>query len=169
MSDSLTTGQLTCILSTNCATRPLFLGVYPCDLLPKRYISKRPALVVANTDKNGMPGEHWVGVYLSMDSVSYFDPYGLGPHNQYIREFLERNGNTILCNNFQLQPLGSDACGKYVATYLCYRAMEKTLGDYLNAFQNCVDVDHCVRDTFRRLFGNVKTCRFGQRCKPAVL
>ncbi len=36
-----------------------FLGVLPCDYLPKTPLKDLPAMVIFNTDPSTEPGQHW--------------------------------------------------------------------------------------------------------------
>ncbi len=37
-----------------------FLGVLPCDYLPKTPLKDLPAMVIFNTDPSTEPGQHWL-------------------------------------------------------------------------------------------------------------
>src|SRR3989442_13513164 len=43
-----------------------FLGVFSIDRLPLKLPSRRPLLLVRNTDPHDKPGEHWVVLYIDI-------------------------------------------------------------------------------------------------------
>ncbi len=49
-----------------------FLGVLPCDYLPKTPLKVLPAMVIFNTDPSTEAGQHWLAVYVNKDGVSCF-------------------------------------------------------------------------------------------------
>lgn len=48
-------------LSTNKYTKNYFKGVFSLDKIPK-FITRRPATLVVNTDKASQPGTHWLAI-----------------------------------------------------------------------------------------------------------
>ena len=57
-----------------------FLGVRPCDQLPKTIIRKLPAMLVINTHPSYMPGEHWLAIYITENKHGlFFDSFGHSP------------------------------------------------------------------------------------------
>jgi len=67
---------------------PKFAGVIAADQildLPK----KLPMGFVMNKDASDEPGSHWIGVYISGDSVEYFDPLAEPPSKRTIKDIHE--------------------------------------------------------------------------------
>ena len=100
-----------------------FLDVYPCDLLPRKLITRRPTGIVVNTHPHTMPGEHWLAVYLPTNGPGeFFDPYGVDPDNPRIPEtitaFLWRQGREIIFQQKQLQHPSSATCGYHCVFFL---------------------------------------------------
>lgn len=122
-------------LGSNKYTKKYFKGVFPLDRIP-RIISKRPALLVVNTDKSNRPGRHWVAIYLpSKGNPEYFDSYGLKPiHKEFIKFFKRQNFTKILHNEMQLQDFLSTVCGQYCCVYLLNRAKNKTLQQFIKKY-----------------------------------
>ena len=112
---------------------PLFHGVFPIDQLPK---CSNGAYVV-NTAKSNHPGEHWVAVYMSGNTVDYFDSYGGKPSSRLKRWWGNRQ---CTYNPVPLQSPLTSACGQYCIYYLIHRCRGITLDEMLLDF--CADVDH---------------------------
>lgn len=108
--------QLDTILSLHMCTASSYVGTFASDQLPRRIRSTLPALYIANTDIQALPGSHWVCIWFSVDkSAYYFDSYGLHPSfwNKWLINFLNDNSKRWLYNYRQLQSLHSDICGKW--------------------------------------------------------
>ncbi len=74
--------QIERILRNDAKCRPLFLGVFPKDLLPQ--VDQTPILIVCNTDPHDKPGEHWIAIYVENESYGeYFDSFGLEPTEHF--------------------------------------------------------------------------------------
>ena len=100
-----------------------FLDVYPCDLLPRNLITKRPTGIVVNTHPHTMPGEHWLALYLPAKGPGeFFDSYGVDPDNPRIPEtitaFLWRQGKEIIFQKRQLQNPSAVTCGYHCVFFL---------------------------------------------------
>lgn len=48
-----------------------YSGTYASDTLPTA-----PGYYIVNVDKTGMPGSHWVAVYITSKTAYFFDTYG---------------------------------------------------------------------------------------------
>lgn len=121
-------------LSENIETRKQFKGVFPSDCLPKHKLRK-PAFVVANTDKANQPGTHWVAFYFpKIGKGEYFDSFGHGPINIDFIKFLLRNSSSYIYNKQQLQGDSSNYCGQFCCIYLHYKCVGKTLKQFIKLF-----------------------------------
>jgi hypothetical protein len=108
-----------------------FLGCFSIDELPKK-MKKNDSLVI-NFDKKNMPGSHWVCAVNYLNSVEYFDSYGVAPPKM-ISDFLKTSGKDIRYNSEQIQSLGSILCGYYCCFYIMKRAMGYEPEDILHHF-----------------------------------
>ena len=110
--------QLETILKNTKITNKYFIGVFSSDTIPK--IKKYPHCFVANTDKQGTIGEHWVAFYVpDKNTIEYFDSLGDYP-NPNISAFLNQF-DKILINEKQIQFPFSDVCGHYCVYFLVSR------------------------------------------------
>uniref|UniRef100_A0A803K8S3 Ubiquitin-like protease family profile domain-containing protein n=1 Tax=Xenopus tropicalis TaxID=8364 RepID=A0A803K8S3_XENTR len=96
----------------------MFMGVFPCDLLPRHKVQQKPAAYIVNTDNSQQRGHHWVLIILCDNKNSiFFDSYGLSPENVVFPkdfiQFLKRNSTRITYQNRQLQDTVSSYCGHY--------------------------------------------------------
>ena len=79
-----------------------FLGVYSRDNLPEK--ANSPSSLVANFDKYGEPGSHWIAIFIdNCGDGEYFDPYGLPPLHIEFLNFLQRNTHNLFWNKIPLQ------------------------------------------------------------------
>lgn len=164
--DILDTMQITKNLSSHPATCRYFEGVFALDQLPQQYLSRRPALIVCNTAYSGSPGEHWIGFYAGENDVEYFDSYGCPPSNKAFADFIAINGGSgKLYNTRCLQSMTAATCGKYVMTYLLYRALGLSIDLYLKEFKEGGDSDEMVRLLYKDLFRGALRCLGGQICR----
>lgn len=125
-------------LSKTKKLRKEFKGVFPSDCLPKT-VFKKPAFVVANTDKSNEPGTHWVAFYFPKNGkAEYFDSFGNDPINKEFIKFLQRNStsstSSYITNKKRLQGDFSTNCGQYCCVYLYFRCYGKSLKHFLNKF-----------------------------------
>ena len=105
-----------------------FVGVFPCNKLP-REITSYPSSVVANTDPEGKPGTHWIAFYFDeLGHLDYFDSYGKPPDTYpYLTQFAANNGVSVSFNDRQLQALTSDVCGYYCISFVGMRSRGHSL------------------------------------------
>jgi hypothetical protein len=149
----MNTGQIYCALKTNPITRHQFCGVFASNQLPEE-LSLVPSCLVANTDPDSEPGEHWVAVYRNADgSTDYFDSYGRQPTGA-IKSWLYRTcGGSIRCNHKCLQSPLSSACGQYCVYFLLSKCRGLRLPDIVKCFtKNTLLNDACVVAFVNRYF-----------------
>ncbi len=87
-----------------------FLGVLPCDYLPKTPLKIYP-LWLFLIRIHPEPGQHWA-VYINKDGVScFFDSFGRGPKNpsfpKIVQDFLKNNSIRVQYSNKQIQDFTS--------------------------------------------------------------
>lgn len=154
---SMDTLQLLHLFSGNTA----FLGVYPCDLLPQRHISKRPFGLIVNTHPHTLPGEHWLALYFPSPGYGeFFDSYGRPPDSPdfpaSIVMFLEQQAEKYTFHQRQLQHPSAVTCGQHCAFFL----LNRTKGvDYENILKMYSNAD-IKNDQMVKLF--VKTIKVGR-------
>ena len=103
-----------------------FLGVYSSDTLPNPLEIKPPASLIVNYDPHNMPGSHWVACTINLDTVEWFDSFGLQPdaddlilgHKTNFRKFLSTVCHKLgikkySWNTADLQSLDAQTCGHY--------------------------------------------------------
>lgn len=151
--DVLSTTQITTALSRNKITAPHFIGVFSFDSLPKEYIEKRPGLIVVNTAFSASVGEHWVALFLSANSVEYFDSFGLPPNGDYIMSFIAVNDpfNTYTFNTVPLQSMTATTCGKFAALFLYFRTIGCSIVSFIKLMS--INPDSKARKLYARIFG----------------
>lgn len=97
-----------------------FIGTYPIDKLPKKYINQRPLGLIINLDQSYLPGSHWIALFIDDNNIAwYFDSYGRDINSKYIHEFLVSNKVSILFHNRKkLQGDLSQVCGPYCIYFI---------------------------------------------------
>ena len=106
----MNTIQITRALKQDPTTSKTFCGVFPSDKLPQT-IEKYPCGIVANTDPNDKPGEHWIAMFISFEQKgsskkgSFFDPLGKSPefYGTSFTNFLDKHCDAWGFNSRKLQ------------------------------------------------------------------
>lgn len=104
------------------AHRASFLGVVPCDHLP-RDIRHVPAMLVVNTEPSNAAGAHWLAIYITAERQGYFfDSYGNPPtYSEFpvsIQQFLDHSCSDVVYSTQQIQDHLSTACGQHCLFFL---------------------------------------------------
>lgn len=155
--DGLTLHQ---VMTQDPHAAPLFEGVFAADTLP-RYLHKKPAYFIMNTDPIRKPGQHWLAVSIDCHGRGeYFDSYGQPPYITEHRKFLDRHCKSWRYNHLDLQALDSVVCGQYCVMYLLHKAHGYSLPDFVNMYftDDCNKNDKLVEQMFHRYMKNVKLC-----------
>ena len=115
---------------------PHFAGVFARDQLPASITL--PMGLIANTDPLGMPGKHWVAIYIDEDGFGeYFDSFGFPPLYREFEDFLLKFcPNGFVHNRNILQCLTCITCGQYSTAYLIARFNYINYSEYLTKFTN---------------------------------
>ena len=114
----MNTKQLWQSLTNNCRTVNYFNGVYSYNNLGE--ITKRPKLIICNTDPSYRSGEHWVLFLFNNDnSVDFFDSMGKEPgfYGLEFTNLIEKYSNYFYMIDYQIQPIDSNLCGFYCLSY----------------------------------------------------
>lgn len=150
----MNTSEILSCLQQDRKVAPYIAGVYPRDKLPAA--ETLPSALVANTDVNKGPGQHWVAMYLPSDEEPvYFDSYGLPPQQ---KEFSNYLGETFTYNDVQLQSPLSSACGQYSIFFvamICRGCSMKQIQKLFDT-KNLIENDTVVTEFVNRNY-NLKT------------
>ncbi len=123
------------LLSRSSTTHPYFLGVFPCDRVPRA--RQYPCGFVLNLDGAGEQGIHWVSVFMpNPQQIWYFDSYGFGP-NECILNGLG-GFKKFIRNAYMFQTRKSTNCGYYA----CYFIFKCSQG---------VHIEHVISDLLSKL------------------
>lgn len=116
--------QITQILQNNNLSKNIFRGVYPSNNIPSFY--EYPYCLIANTDRYGEPGTHWIAIYVKdKDNAEYFDSFGEEPNkdiSSYLNQFVNINKNKT-----KIQSIYDNSCGAHVIYYIIQKCQNKTL------------------------------------------
>lgn len=132
---------------------PSFSGVFARDEV--RQIRKMvPMGAIINLDKTGEPGSHWVALYISRDSVEYFDPLGEDPGTDIVADvmaLLKRWRMPTMMkfkiNKIKYQNSRSTTCGYHSMRFLMDRFNGKTF-KFATGFDNSKQGEKKVKETF---------------------
>ena len=157
---ALTTQQLDYLARQDPHLKPIFVGVFASDRLPKQPNLKEPQAYIVNTDPHDKAGSHWISIYTDEGHCEVMDSYGL-PLYWYRSEFFpwidsKFSLKKLTSNSMPLQSLDSNACGHYALMYLKHKARGKTMNEFLNLFEarDYVTNDHRVGNKLERLIVN---------------
>lgn len=118
-----------------------FIGVIPCDYLAKTPLRKLPAMAIINTHPSGLPGEHWLAIYINEVGVGcFFDSFGNKPNDvrfpAFIDDFLRLNCVVVQYSAKQVQDYSSDTCGQHCVFFLYHMAKGKCYDYILKLYSN---------------------------------
>ena len=85
---------------------------------------------VLNLDEYKSLGAHWIALYVTGNSVTYFDSFGAEPIPKEIKKFI---GNKNITNIFQIQVYDL-MCGFFCIGFIDFMFKEKCLTDSANSF-----------------------------------
>lgn len=99
----------------------IFLGIFPCNLLPNK-LSSKPCAVIVNTHPDHKPGEHWLAIHFDvMGKCELFDSYGITPIPVEIDHFIKNQSKSVNINRRWLQSADTAVCGMYCIYYLHFK------------------------------------------------
>lgn len=140
--------QIDAILKKHYATRKIYLGSFPCDHIP--FSDNFPYCLIANTDKMGKPGVHWIAIYVpKRNFIEYFDSYSFEP-NEDVKNYLKTFDN-VEKNSTSLQDFFSTACGPFCIYFIINRAMGKELKEIIKKLSKIIKNDKFVENFVLKL------------------
>lgn len=129
-----------------------FVGVFPCDRLPK--IRAFPASLIINNKPASDPGEHWVAIHIDENRHGqYFDPYGFDPLEKEIVDFLGYYcTGGWLSFPYRLQGGLSIKCGEFCSTYVYLKSIGANDCEIVKYFTNDFATnDEITAEYFKKL------------------
>lgn len=121
----------------------LFRGVFSSNNIEK--FSSFPYCLIANTDRMGSMGSHWVAIFVNdRNNVEYFDSYG-EPPNEDLKSHLSKFAR-IKHGNVKLQSFFSDTCGYYALFFLFMRSIGIEYDSIIKILRNRSDRDIYVKN-----------------------
>ena len=112
--------------------KPCFIGVFPCDLLPKHV--SWPCALIANTQPSNSEGEHWVAIFINKEGYGdFFCSYGQPPASVFVR-FINNNCASWNYSKKCLQDFMSTTCGQHAVFFLHARSNGLSLSKFLSLF-----------------------------------
>ena len=109
-----------------------FKGVFSSDYIP--FFSGYNFSLICNLSKTKEKGTHFVAMYVSKNSVIYFDPFGLKCHTQSICLYLEMYKRKIIESLVTIQHPLSFHCGFYCIGFVFALDYNLSLSEYQNIF-----------------------------------
>ena len=108
---------------------PRFNGVYSRDNLPRKI--KDEAYVI-NLDEYSDIGTHWIALYVSTKTVTYFDSFGAEHIPKEIKNII--NNKNIIANILRLQAYDSVMCGYFYVGFFDFMFKGNSLRDFIKLF-----------------------------------
>ena len=148
-------GQIQKLLSRNESTKTYFIGCFPSDCLP-RVNNFYPHCMIANIDKKGMDGSHWIALFVdSPERVEYYDSFGdWPPLSDDLTRFLSAF-NTVSFNRTQFQSDMSSSCGRHAIYFLCKRCKGQTFKEIMQRFVMLKSRPDVVVNAYTRSLMNI--------------
>jgi hypothetical protein len=140
-------GQLSSILRKNRYTSNFFIGVFSSNTIPNPRSIRHtyPYCFVANTDRAGERGTHWVCFFIkNRNSIEYYDSYG-GEPNLDIKNYLEHFLN-VKRNLRKLQAIFETSCGPHVIYFIIERCRGRSFSSVLSSLH------HPFSDTLVKMY-----------------
>ena len=145
----MTTSQLWNTLVSDNLIQNQLSGVLPSDQLMSVDITKRPCLIVSNTEPSWKAGRHWTCFYVPENAcmpIEFFDSLGHSPYQyseSFVR-FLAKHGQKYVYSSIRLQAPNSNTCGEYVLFFAAHRSRGKSFVDIVNSAHSDRIVKHFV-------------------------
>ena len=125
-----------------------FLGVFPVDKFPTNIKKQKlPCSFIINLSESTEKGSHFTCIYITKNSIEYFDSYGMQPFISRIIKFvnkMKKEHRKFTHNATMLQPLDSYHCGLYVIAFLLSKDIKLKNKDFKNILNNLKTNDKSV-------------------------
>ena len=145
----MNTKEIAEVLKLQPCADQIFKGVFACDDLP--LVVKYPCALVANTDPQHKPGEHWIAMYFANDGTGeYFDSFGLPPPKVFER-YLEKHSKRWIRNSLPLQDVWTKAGGPFCIFYVWYRCCGKSMYEIVTYLRHKTNNDDYVTQFVKSL------------------
>lgn len=144
------TNQLKEFLKKN-NLKKIHVGVCAIDRLPNISKCKKAHAFCVNLSRAGDGvGSHWIGIFIDTKyNLYYLDSYGFKEKSYFLTDFIGKYGKKVFYNKRQLQPLTSNTCGMYVASFLIHMMRGGSLKGFLSKFsKNLIINDIFVRKNY---------------------
>lgn len=93
---------------------PVFIGVYPRNMLP---VLSADCSFILNTHSSNLPGQHWIAVRIAINEAWIFDPLAFPP-DTYLCNHLMKQCNNIHVTHIPTQPRNTQTCGQHCVYFL---------------------------------------------------
>ena len=107
---------------------PRLIGVYSRDNLP----DKKDGAYVINLDEYSDIGTHWIALYVSNKTVTYFGSFGIEHIHKQVK--ISIGNRNIISNIYRIQNYDSIMCGYFCIGFIDYMIKGNSLTDYTNLF-----------------------------------
>lgn len=126
-----------------------FKGVYAKDELPS--VPSVPCSYIVNTDVSMQPGKHWIAIYITANTIYYFDSYGGDPFTDfYLTRFIKHVSKPYMIfqrAHTRIQSVISSVCGYYAMGFILYMECD---GGSVHAFIRMFPNKRCTNDAYAR-------------------
>ena len=129
-----------------------FCGVFGLDEL-KQIDKDRKGLLIFNTQPTTLPGQHWIALSITVDTIFYFDSLNSGFHsNDYVAKFLIKMEKNVILNNIQIQPDVSNLCGVHCIVFCHIMSKNNTLPVFQSFMKRLSQLDVFKREQLSLLY-----------------
>ena len=126
-----------------------YRGCRPSDQLQLPF--KYPSAYVVNEDPKGLPGTHWVAIFLKNPREAYyFDSFGREPLDR-IQQFLS-NYEKIVKNHKIFQSPLSNTCGLYAIYFLIHMSKGNSFDSLIKTLNSAPNTDFYIQRYFKPLY-----------------
>ena len=155
----MNTADINTVLGSDPRTGLIYIGCHPLGIAALKIRgANAPFLMVFNTQRAHLPGEHWIAISAEQSKCYYFDSYGRSPdHYPEISHSLKRKFDSVHYNGEQLQGLTTSACGDYCVLFCLLISRGWTAVKIIKRLKNVQSFelrDHAVRATLLELYGD---------------
>ena len=129
-----------------------FCGVFGLDEL-KQIDKDRKGLLIFNTQPTTLPGQHWIALSISADTIFYFDSLNSGFHlNECVAKFLIKMNKNVILNSIQIQPDASNLCGVHCIVFCHIMSKNNTLPVFQSFMKGLSQLDVFKREQLSLLY-----------------